>query len=278
MTRQPWLAIVNPIAGGGRSRVDDLVRRAGLLAERVVVTERPGHAADLAAGADGYAGILVAGGDGTVGEVLQGMDRGRQTLGVLPAGRGNSLARDLGVEPQRIDLLQVTFEDAHGASRCVLAASTVAVGYPVAVAELANRRFRFLRHGGYAAAAAVTWPRGFAVRRGYESGGTATDRLTGLLANNTRHVANFLALPRASLRDGVFDVMELSRGFVGQSVHNLSAMARWSYQPVRPIRASSARVVLDQPRTLLIDGELYPRVVSVHIRVRPSAVTCSRPQ
>jgi diacylglycerol kinase family enzyme len=276
MSEPNWLAIVNPASGGGRSRVDDLVRRAGELAERVVVTEHPGHATDLAAGAHGYTGILVAGGDGTVGEVLQGMDRAAQTLTILPAGRGNSLARDLGVEPRWIDLLQVAFEDDRGTSRCVLSASTVAVGYPADVAALANRRFRFLTRSCYAAAAAVTRPAPFRVERGYESAGAAAARLTGLLANNTRHVANFLALPRASLCDGLLDVMELRRGFVGQSVHNLSAMARWPYEPVRPIRASSARLILDQPHTLLIDGELYPRVVSVHIRVRPSAVTCAR--
>jgi hypothetical protein len=36
----------------------------------------------------------VAGGDGSVSQVLQGMDISRQALAVIPAGTGNSLARE----------------------------------------------------------------------------------------------------------------------------------------------------------------------------------------
>jgi diacylglycerol kinase family enzyme len=241
-----------------------------------VTTERPGHATHLAAGAVGYAGILVAGGDGTVFEVLQGMNRATQRLAILPVGRGNSLARDLIAEPQCIDLMEVIFEDAHGNSRRVLSASTVALGYPVDVAELANRRLRFLGPGGYAAATVLTRTLLFNAQVSYDGREVANRRLTGLLVNNTQHVANFLALPRASCRDGVIEAMELRAGFVAQTLHNLSALARWSYEPAPPISVSRARVSLEQPRSLLIDGELYPAVVSLQIEVLASAVTCAR--
>jgi diacylglycerol kinase family enzyme len=242
----------------------------------VVITESPDHADDLAASASEYTGILVAGGDGTVFDVLQGMDRSTQSLAILPAGRGNSLARDLQGAPRRIDLMQVAFEDAQGMSRCVLSASTVAVGYPAAVAETASRRFRFLGTGCYAAAAALTRPEPFGLQVRLEGGGAVQTHLTGVLVNNTQHIANFLAIPRASVYDGVLDAMELRRGFVGQGLHNLSALLRSSYEPVPAIRTSGVQLSLERPSTLLIDGELLPGVVSVHIRVFPSAVTCSR--
>jgi diacylglycerol kinase (ATP) len=57
-------------------------------------TEAPGHAAELAR-EHADAGLVVAvGGDGTVSELVQGMT-GHQVLCALPAGSGNSTARNL---------------------------------------------------------------------------------------------------------------------------------------------------------------------------------------
>ena len=42
--------------------------------------------------------VIVLGGDGTVNEALQGMDDpGRVTLGYVPTGSSNDLARDLNI-------------------------------------------------------------------------------------------------------------------------------------------------------------------------------------
>jgi diacylglycerol kinase (ATP) len=41
--------------------------------------------------------VLAAGGDGTVSGVVTGMARSNKAMGVLPAGTGNALARDLGI-------------------------------------------------------------------------------------------------------------------------------------------------------------------------------------
>jgi diacylglycerol kinase (ATP) len=61
---------------------------------RTAWTQAPGHAAELAR-AHADAGLIVAvGGDGTVSELVQGMT-GRQIVCTLPAGSGNSTARNL---------------------------------------------------------------------------------------------------------------------------------------------------------------------------------------
>lgn len=271
-----WIAIVNPQSGGRRSSLDALLSSLQRRAERIAITEAPGHATALAAAAGDYTGILVAGGDGTVCEVLQGMNCATQSLALLPRGRGNSLARDLSSDPEHIDLLDVTFGDARGVSRSLRAASTVAVGYPVRVAETANRRLRVLRGACYAAAAAVTRPEPFAGVVQYGDGRANEVRLTGLVANNTRHIANFLALPRARLSDGVFDVLELRQGYIGQGLHNLSAVLQSGWTPVPPIPATRVQLSMMQPATLLVDGELHPDVIALDVRMLPAALTCSR--
>src|SRR5436190_1165455 len=94
-----WLAIINPRSNGGRTRalLPSILDRLQRVAEKTVITEYPGHAAELALNASAYGGLAVVGGDGTVFEILQGLNRAGQRIAVIPAGRGNSLARDLGL-------------------------------------------------------------------------------------------------------------------------------------------------------------------------------------
>lgn len=68
----------------------------------IVLTERPGHAADLArqAADEGYDLVVAAGGDGTVHEVVNGLIRGGKAdvaFGVIPIGSGNDFAFGLGI-------------------------------------------------------------------------------------------------------------------------------------------------------------------------------------
>jgi diacylglycerol kinase (ATP) len=276
VTAGPWLAIVNPRAGGRRAASPRLLAALHSRADRVVVTSGPGHAGDLAAAAGAFAGLLVAGGDGTVLEVLQQIDRPRQQLTIVPAGRGNSLARDLEESPRWIDLMEVLFRDVTGVDRRLLAASTVATGYPVSVAERAGGRLRMLRRGSYALAASVTRPVPFLSTITYDDGDAVPMRLTGWIANNTTHLASFLAVPRASCADGSIDALELRAGFVGQNLHNLSALVQMRREPVRPIQARAVRLLGERPQTLLVDGELFRNVVSVDVRVLPGAAHCAR--
>jgi diacylglycerol kinase family enzyme len=98
--------ILNPIAGGasrgGPGRRVDLARavlaRCGAAGE-VWVTERRGHARELAAAAAARGARLIVawGGDGTVNEVASALVSGSASLGIVPAGSGNGLARELGI-------------------------------------------------------------------------------------------------------------------------------------------------------------------------------------
>jgi diacylglycerol kinase (ATP) len=287
-----WLAIVNPKSNGGRTRalLPSIVDRLQRLAEKTVVTEYPGHAAELARNAGAYGGVAAVGGDGTVFEVLQGLDRARQRIAVIPAGRGNSLARDLDLphtlasidavrstRPVTIDLMKVTFRTSGGAEQERISASTIALGYPAAVARLAGRKFAQLGKLCYAAAAAAVCPSPFRARIACDGQEQIARHLTGFVANNTRHMANFVAFPDARLEDGYFDVMTLKGGFLKQSIHNVSAFSRLHfYMPATPIRTKTAEVLLDEPLDLLLDGEIYSDVISVGIRILPSALTCNR--
>ena len=74
---EQWMAIVNPGAGGFRSRrfTSLWLPRLSLRGARMVYTQAPGHAADIANAACKDEGIIVVGGDGTLLEVLAGIER-----------------------------------------------------------------------------------------------------------------------------------------------------------------------------------------------------------
>lgn len=89
--------IGNPNSGragddGYLERFAKILRSGGLSVE-VLNTEHPNHATELATLA-GDRLVVAAGGDGTVNEVLNGLTDGA-TLGILPLGTANVLAREL---------------------------------------------------------------------------------------------------------------------------------------------------------------------------------------
>ncbi|GAB4558374.1 MAG: diacylglycerol kinase family lipid kinase [Anaerolineae bacterium] len=97
------MLIYNPGAGSGHF-VEELDLIVGMLHRRgwtvrVAETRAPGDAADLAREAVemGCEMALVAGGDGTISSAIQGLVGSRTALGVIPAGTGNVLARQLGM-------------------------------------------------------------------------------------------------------------------------------------------------------------------------------------
>lgn len=101
------LLVANPAAqnGNGAAAAE---RAAGLLGRALgedglcmALTERSGHAAELAAGAAGFSTVLALGGDGIIHEAANGLmglpADARPAFGIVPVGSGNDYARTLGM-------------------------------------------------------------------------------------------------------------------------------------------------------------------------------------
>jgi diacylglycerol kinase (ATP) len=168
LVKEPFLAIVNPAAGGGRSghlapSALDRVCSAGIELT-VAQTTRAGEATEIARKAygEGIRNFLAVGGDGTAFEIINGVfpgaiTGGRPTLGFLPLGTGNSFLKDFtsrGIE-HTIAALQ------EGASRAcdvirlrhaqgeLYFYNLLTLGFPAEVAVTANRRFKRWGELGY---------------------------------------------------------------------------------------------------------------------------------
>ena len=96
--------VINPVSGGATASVAR--RRAELAAAQlaalgeageVTLTTRRGHGRELAEAAvrRGDRLVIAWGGDGTVNELATALARTQTTLGIVAAGSGNGLAREL---------------------------------------------------------------------------------------------------------------------------------------------------------------------------------------
>lgn len=113
------LYVINPAGhGGAGTKTREVFQQSWtqpIDPDDVIVTQRPGHAREIATSAARYTTIAAVGGDGTVGEIMSAiMDRGDPDLrlAIIPAGTGNMSTLIPGVlacEPGTIKALESAF-------------------------------------------------------------------------------------------------------------------------------------------------------------------------
>ena len=96
--------IVNPMAGNGHAlKVEQQLKEAldnKGVDYRILHTERPGHATELArsaAEAKDCRGVVSVGGDGTAYEVACGLMNTGMPMGIIPAGTGNDFIKSVNI-------------------------------------------------------------------------------------------------------------------------------------------------------------------------------------
>ena len=287
--------ILNPAAGHGRAGRFWLELRDEALAlapgSRYAVTERPGHATELARGAalDGAERVIAVGGDGTICEALEGLMslpellRRRAVLGALPAGSGCDLARHLGCPRDKAALLDLL---ARGVPRPIdvgRASYTNEDGTPggrhflnIAAFGLAGEVARHIRGMGkpfggtisYAVSSllSILGARAREVRLKADGRDIQGRFHLGVLANTTSMGGGMLVAPGARDDDGVMDLVlagDMSRLRLALALPRLYDGSHLSVPgitlvPVRRLEAES-----DDTVRLNIDGEAAGRLPAV---------------
>jgi diacylglycerol kinase (ATP) len=292
--------LVNPASANGATgrRWPELARRAaalGLVGE-ALLSERPGHLAELAAQAvaGGATALVVVGGDGTVHEVVDGLARApggdRIELGVVPFGTGRDFARSLRI-PRRVDdALAVVLE---GRVRTVdLGRATYTTPAGEAQAYFAN--FAGAGISGGIAARANRTTKAFGGRLSFiwatlavfsrwqpiemtvtVDGAERRALLLEALAMNGDYTAGGMwVAPEASPEDGTFDVVLIGAFSKAEFVTTFPKIYRGrhvSHAKVEIVRARELRVDAPTPLPIVLDGE-QPGTTPVRFEVVPSAL------
>ncbi len=282
----PLALLVNPASAHGRTR--KLLPRveqaldARRIAFRVELTrgledgvERALAAADL-----GEVPVVMSG-DGLVGAVGGALAGGETPLGIVPGGRGNDLARVLGIP-----------DDPEGAVEVLTAGHTrridvgeangkrflgiVSVGFDSEANKLANETNVLRGNLVYAYAALRTligWkPVRFTLRIGEER-----VRLTGYsisVANSRAFGGGMFIAPDAELDDGKFDIVAVGAVSKLRFVSNLPKVFKGTHveeDEVRVFRASRLELSASRPLPVYADGE-HLTDSPVSLRVLPRAL------
>jgi diacylglycerol kinase (ATP) len=289
--------ILNPTSGDGaagriRPRLEERLGRRDV---EVLASTRRGHAEELAANAvrGGADRIVAAGGDGTMQEVVNGIiAAGGGTLGVVPLGRGNDLARCLSLPMDPLAAAEVAFGE-----------TTIPMDVGKAFREA---RFRhFVTGGGVGFDAQVAWtmsnPRPWwkKGRAGYIAGTLDELRrfhdqrlrlridapgggsevvdhvaLIAAVANSPYYGAGMKICPDASLRDGQLDVCvvgNLSRVELLRELPGIYDGKHVKNPKITFYRSRSVLIEGDEPTRVHLEGEPWG-TLPIRVEAVPAAI------
>jgi YegS/Rv2252/BmrU family lipid kinase len=286
----PICLIVNPVAGGGRAgrlapAVESILREHRLQVRRVDTRDLD-HARSLAGEAARRGETAVTlGGDGLVGAAAGALRSvPGAVLGVLPGGRGNDLARVLGIPPDPLAACSVI---AAGVSRPLdlgavgdsVFVGIASAGFDSDANRIANRapaRLGNLVYAYGALRALWSWrPARFQIELDPPGERFAFTGYTIGAANSKAYGGGMLAAPGALLDDGLLDVVALEAmrriRFLTSVLPRVFKGTHVELPTVRVFRAAVVEISADRPFTMYADGDPIGEL-PVRVRVLPGAV------
>jgi YegS/Rv2252/BmrU family lipid kinase len=291
----PVCLLVNPTAGGGRAarRTRSVLRALegeGLRVRCAAGRDRE-HVRDLAAAA-AAAGETVAtlGGDGIAGAAADGLREVQgSVLGIIPAGRGNDLARVLGIPTDPLAACAVI---AHGVGRPMdlgeadgrAFVGIASVGFDSEANRIANLAPAWLGAGvyGYGALRALLRWRPAAFELELYGRGRASVQFTGYSAAfaNSRCFGGGMRLaPESLLDDGLLDIVLIAQMARARYAWHLPKVFTGHHLGLRVVqahRASEAVIAADRPFTMYADGDPIGEL-PVRLRMLPDAIRVLTP-
>jgi diacylglycerol kinase (ATP) len=280
--------IGNPASG--RGNMDNLKRLSESLREgcdevEIWPTERPEHATELATLA-GACLIVAAGGDGTVNEVINGL-HADATLGILPLGTANVLARELGIplkvekacqrivdgETIRMDL--GVAKDREGVERKFSCMAGIGFDANV-IQEVPSRMKRDLGAMAFALTAFkvlavkdLPWIR-------IQNGGDHVSQFA-IIANGSHYGGDYKTSDTASLTNGELDIImveKVSKLLRPDIFGRILAKKPLSKDATR-FSATELEATSEEKVPVQLDGEIWGRL-PMSFRVEPSSLKVIR--
>ena len=284
---EPLCLVVNPAAGGGRALRTLATATAALDGARARYQVQPSaslaHARELAAAAAQRGEVTVAvGGDGLAGALAGAVADAGGVMALIPAGRGNDLARELGLPPgaaaaaaaildgqqAELDLLGLSIPGQPEET----AALSAYLGLPSVAGEIANRSRLIRGPATYPVAALralVRWrPVSFRVEQTGGPGGPVAGIPAGefpgygvVLANSRFFGGGMQVCPPARTSDGCLDVVVMHDATKVAFLRVLLQIKDGTHVSLPQValgQAAAVTVTADTALPVAADGETLP--------------------
>ncbi len=260
---RPLHLIINPHAGGGRAVATATAVVAALRARGADprVTHSPGvEAADrlVAESVERGEAVVAVGGDGMAGSMAEAVVRHGATFSLVPAGRGNDFARQLGIPHRPEALAQMLVEaeprsvDAIGVDGRV-AVGSVYAGVDSRTSEIVNSLHRvpaIVQYQYGAVRALATFPR-TAYRVTVDGDLHEYDGFSVVAANSGFYGKGMRIAPDADVHDGLLDVVMIAAGNRMRFISNLPRLYRGTH-------VHKPEVTVVRGRHVTIEAERVP--------------------
>jgi YegS/Rv2252/BmrU family lipid kinase len=287
--------IINPISGrhGRRTNVaverrevaERVAKEIGIAAE-ILITQRAGHAREVAAELvrRGVDRVIAWGGDGTVNEVAGPIISSATALGIVPSGSGDGFARGLRIPRQPDAALRLALtappqpiDVGYLGARHFL--NIAGAGFDAAVGEVFNRRRKRGALRYVMTALSLVWrygPRECTLELDQQS-------LTGepfliVLANGREYGNGVIIAPDASFTDGRLDALIVAAGSPFQQfwrARRLVIGRRRSAAGLERRQFTTARLS-GEALQCHVDGETFEFSGTLDVRLVPLALNVIR--
>ncbi len=297
---QKVAVVLNPIkvedVGAFRHLVSEMAKDSGYAEPswHYTTVEDPGVGMAKAALADGVDLVLVCGGDGTVREVCATLAGTGVPVGIIPAGTGNLLARNLSVPlyirsaidvglngtDKPIDLVAVEGDGVPSGHFMVMAG----MGFDAAIMDGVNDELK--KRIGYAAYFAsgmksLMFP-AVKVEISVDDAPFTTHRARTVVVGNVGYLqAGMPLLPDAAIDDGLLDVVILHPKHIGSWVPLAMRVLSKSQRTDTTIdRLTGAKVVIraEKPTPRQLDGDTVGEGRELTMECLPGRVTVRVPR
>lgn len=300
MSETAWALIVNP------SKFDDLIALNNEVTTACAengwpnpiwyetTAEDPGTGQTREALAAGARLVCPLGGDGTVRAVATALLDTDIPLGLLPAGTGNLLARNLGLplddlpaalavaltgRDADVDAGMVSFDEGEPELFLVMAGMGLDAEAVAGASVELKRRFGWV---AYALSGLKSLVRsGFSVR--VSAGGQrafSQHATTVMIGNCGELTAGVQLMPDARVDDGLLDVAVVSPRSLGSWLAvgaYILTRHRVGHSAIAHLRGPKVTIVAAEPIDAQLDGDAVGRVTDITCSVRPGALTVRVP-